>query len=87
MTVLAFLFVFLSVVMAVVIYLGMMDTDLMPLSCPCCYRGGDRDMIGLPRPWYRRAAGDSVYCFWCHTFFREHPNGTLVEDRPVVDDQ
>lgn len=87
MTVLTLLFIIGSIVMLAVIYFGMLDTDLMPLACPCCYRGNDSNLFGTWRPWYRRGAGGTVYCFWCHTAFKEHPNGTLVEDRPTVDDQ
>ena len=79
------LFIVGSLVMAVRIYVGMLDTDLMPLACPRCYHGNDSTLGGLSRPWYQRGAGGAVYCAWCRTAFREHPNGSLVEDRPVID--
>jgi hypothetical protein len=85
MTLLMILFIVGSVVMAAVIFFGMLDTDVMPLSCPSCYDGGDEDLAGTHRPWYRRNPG-GVHCRTCHTAFREHPNGSLVEDRPIIDE-
>ncbi len=84
MTLLVILFFVASIAMGAIIFFGMLDTDAMPLSCPSCYDGGDEDLGGTHRPWYSRGAG-VVHCRTCHTVFREHPNGSLVEDRPVVD--
>lgn len=85
MTLLAILFLIAAIVMGAIVFFDMLGTDAMPLACPSCYYDGDEDLGGTHRPWYSRGAG-GVHCRTCHTAFREHPNGSLVEDRPVVDD-
>lgn len=85
MTLLTILFFVGAFVMAAIIYFGMLDTHAMPFSCPSCYYDGDEDLAGEHRPWYRAREG-RVLCRSCHAAFREHPNGSLVEDRPVADD-
>ncbi|HEY5928367.1 MAG TPA: hypothetical protein VIV11_42065 [Kofleriaceae bacterium] len=86
-TFITLLFIVGSFVMLARIFFGMLDVDLMPFSCPKCYDGGDDSMIGTHRPWYKREGNGIVYCRTCHSVFREHPNGSLVEDRPILDDQ
>jgi hypothetical protein len=83
-TFLTLFFIVGSFVMLARIFYGMADIDLMPFSCPKCYDGGDDSLIGTHDPWYRRHNG-IVYCRMCHSVFREHPNGSLVEDRPIID--
>jgi hypothetical protein len=85
-TLITIIFIVGSIVMLLRIYFGMIDVDLMPFACPKCYDGGDESMFGASRPWYHRERNGIVYCRTCHTLFREHPNGSLVEDRPIVDD-
>lgn len=84
-TFLTILFIVGSAIMALRIYFGMLDVDLMPFSCPKCYHGSDESLLGGSHPWYDRGKNGFVYCRWCHTIFREHPNGSLVEDRPVAE--
>ncbi len=74
------LFIVGTVVLAVLVFFGMLGTDAMPLSCPRCHSGGDEDIAGQHRTWYVRYRG-RTRCRSCHTWFKEHPNGTLVEDR------
>jgi hypothetical protein len=84
-TFLTFFFIVASFVMLARIFFGMLDIDMMPFSCPKCYDGGDESVIGSHKPWYHRDGNGIVYCRACHSVFREHPNGSLVEDRPIVD--
>lgn len=81
MTVLAILFVIAAVVMAWVVVYGMMDAHVMPMACPHCHHGSDENVAGEHRPWYVRSDAEHARCRWCGTRFREHPNGSLVEDR------
>jgi hypothetical protein len=81
MTLLVILFYVGAVVMAAVIIFGMMDTHMMPLACPHCYHGSDENIAGEHRPWFERHREDRARCRWCGTWFHEHPNGSLVEDR------
>jgi hypothetical protein len=85
-TLLTILFIIGSFVMIARIFFGMIDVDLMPFSCPKCYDGGDESLIGTSLPWYRREGNGIVSCRTCHSVFREHPNGSLVEDRPILED-
>ncbi|HEY5951780.1 MAG TPA: hypothetical protein VIV40_40070 [Kofleriaceae bacterium] len=86
-TFLTILFIVGSFVMIARIFFGMLDVDLLPLSCPKCYDDGDGSLITGHTPWYHRERNGYVYCRTCHSVFREHPNGALVEDKPIVDDQ
>jgi hypothetical protein len=86
-TFLTIFFIVGSFIMIARIFFGMLDVDLMPLSCPKCYDGGDSSLIGASTPWYARGRNGYVYCRTCHSIFREHANGTLVEDRPILDEQ
>lgn len=54
---------------------------LMPLSCPSCHEGMDTDVFDEPRAWFITLSDERVMCRHCGTQFKEHPNGTLVEDR------
>lgn len=69
-----------AVLLAYLVVREMIGTDVMPLSCAHCHFGGDDDLAGQHQPWYS-AHGDHVSCRRCGTQFKEHPNGTLVEDR------
>ncbi len=84
-TLLTIVFIAGSLIMALRIYFGMLDIDLMPFSCPKCYHGNDSSLLGGSTPWYDRGRNGFVYCRWCHAIFREHPNGSLVEDKPIAD--
>lgn len=53
----------------------------MPLACPRCHDGGDSSLAGVARPWHQAISTGRVRCRNCHTYFREHPNGSLVADR------
>jgi hypothetical protein len=69
-----------AIVTALLIFFGMLGSDAMPWRCPRCQIGGDDDATGRTRRWYVRY-GDRVCCRTCRTWFKEHPNGSLVEDR------
>ena len=84
-TLLTVIFIIGSFIMLARITLGMLDVDLMPFSCPKCYDGGDQSLIGTSTPWYKSAGKGLVYCRTCYSIFREHANGTLVEDKPIID--
>jgi hypothetical protein len=81
LTLLVIAFYVAAIVMFFVVVFGMMDDHVMPFGCPACYYDGDHDLADQPRPWYRRHHAGGVYCRSCHTRFKEHPNGALVEDR------
>jgi hypothetical protein len=53
----------------------------MPLACPRCHYGGSSSFGGVASSWHIPIRGSVVKCRACHTHFREHPNGSLVEDR------
>jgi hypothetical protein len=83
-TLFTILFIAGSVIMALRIYFGMLDVDLMPFACPKCYHGNESGIgFGPSTPWYSRDRNGIVYCRWCSSVFREHPNGSLVEDKPI----
>ena len=69
-----------AIVLALLIFFGMRGSDSMPWRCPRCQMGGDENAAGEHRPWYARYRG-GVRCRTCGTWFKEHPNGSLVEDR------
>jgi hypothetical protein len=75
------LFIIGTVVIVVRILAWGLDAQVMPLSCPRCYEGGDTDLADAPRSWYVVVSNERVRCRHCHTRFKEHPNGSLVEDR------
>lgn len=52
------------------------DALPMPRSCPRCGRS-----TGENGEWYYLRAGGKTRCRRCRTAFKEHPNGSLVEDR------
>lgn len=83
MSLLTVLFIVGALVMAAVIFFGMLDDQVMPWSCPRCHAGSDEDIAGSHRPWYV-VRGRGVRCRTCHTSFKEHPNGTLVEDHDLA---
>jgi hypothetical protein len=63
------------------------DTLPMPFRCPVCGRGeieGGSPILPTRRPWYITLEAGRVCCRHCDGAFREHPNGTLVEDKPVI---
>ena len=63
------------------IFLTMLGSDVMPFSCPRCHNSGDEDLAGEHVAWYQRYRGGRARCRACGTWFKEHPNGMLVEDR------
>jgi hypothetical protein len=74
------LFIIGTIVMAVLFISKMLGPDTMPFSCPRCSFGGDDNIAGQIRPWYATHR-TRVRCRSCRTYFKEHPNGQLVEDR------
>jgi hypothetical protein len=80
MGVLWFLFMVGAIVTGVLIFFGMLGSEPMPFSCPRCAYGGDEDLAGRSRSWYV-VSRERVRCRSCYTWFKEHPNGMLVEDR------
>ncbi|MGE5186418.1 MAG: hypothetical protein ACM31C_30390 [Acidobacteriota bacterium] len=75
------LFILIVAIVFLIVMGGMAGSDLMPLACPACYWGGDRSLAGEPRSWFSRASAERVSCRNCGKRFREHPDGSLVEDR------
>lgn len=80
MIVLVFVFFVAAILTALTIYFGMLDAHVMPWSCPACYHGADEDIVGEYRHWYE-AYRSYVRCRWCGTRFKEHPDGSLVQER------
>ena len=80
MVILAILFVIGAIAMFAVVVLGSVDAHVMPFSCPRCHHSGGESIAGKAQSWYvpydRR-----VRCRNCNAYFREAPNGMLVEDR------
>ena len=74
------LFVAFLIGTAVLVGMILFDTDQMPWLCPRCGSGSDEDVAGQHLHWYRSIRG-GYRCRTCGTAFKEHPNGTLVEDR------
>ncbi len=75
------LFLIGSAVLVGQVFFTMLGSDVMPFTCPRCHDGGDEDLAGDHVPWYRTYRNGTVRCRACGTGFKEHPNGTLVEDR------
>jgi hypothetical protein len=69
-----------AIVFAAIVFVTMTDSEVMPLGCPRCHAGSEQPVGGVSIPWYQAWRGQ-VRCRHCLTRFREHPNGTLVEDR------
>jgi hypothetical protein len=75
-----FLFILAAILLFAMVYFGTLDAHVMPWTCPSCSHAGDENLAGELRHWYT-AKGDRVRCRQCGTYFKEHPNGSLVEDR------
>ncbi len=75
------LFVIALAIFGVMFVAEFVTTDSMPFACPACFYGGDRDLADQPRAWFRTLSADRVRCRECGKTFREHPNGSLVEER------
>ena len=61
--------------------LDMSTTALpMPFACPKCHAGEDTDFLDRPRSWYVDQKSGRVSCRSCQRWFKEHPDGSLVED-------
>lgn len=69
-----------------------MPATFTPLSCPACGRRDDEeirpwvarsryDEHRRPASWCERLGDGRRRCRMCRTTFREHPDGTLVQDR------
>lgn len=60
--------------------------DQLPSRCPRC-GAPDEDVsvrksgIAVYSRWYRERGDKGLQCRHCGTRFKDHPNGTLVEDR------
>ena len=80
MAMLVILFIVGAIVMAALVFFGTIDAQIMPRSCPRCHAGSDDAIPGAIRPWYQ-VHPRNVRCRSCFTWFKEHPNGSLVEDR------
>ena len=79
--VLVVVLVLAAVAVVALVMFGMLDPGMMPLSCPKCFSGGSDDVMDQHQSWYASHKAGRVYCRSCHTWFREHPDGSLVEDR------
>jgi hypothetical protein len=59
--------------------------DQLPGACPRCGKTDDAitasGVAGGYIRWYRQTPGQRLQCRVCLTKFKNHPNGTLVEDR------
>jgi hypothetical protein len=77
------LFIIGIVVMVVALARDSLGTQV-PWSCPRC-GAKDQDISNGPVSayvrWYRSTASGRLRCRHCLTAFKDHPNGTLVEDR------
>jgi hypothetical protein len=83
------LFLILFIVGVVVVLWKMFTESLgdhMPSACPRCGQpdepipaGGN--IVGGYKRWYHQAPGQRMQCRSCLTRFKNHPNGTFVEDR------
>ncbi|MDB4960418.1 MAG: hypothetical protein JWP01_417 [Myxococcales bacterium] len=77
------LFIIGTVVMALALLRDSLGAQL-PGACPRC-GAPDQDMsrgpVAVYVRWYRSMAGERLRCRHCLTAFKNHPNGTLVEDR------
>jgi hypothetical protein len=76
-----YIFILAAILLMALIYFGTMDVQEMPWMCPGCSHSGDRDILDEPRRWYQWLSRDRVRCRHCGTCFKEHPNGSLVEER------
>lgn len=76
-----YLFILAGIAVALMIFMSMTDAHLLPWSCPSCYHGIDENIAGESRHWSTNAGPGRVRCRWCGTYFKEHPDGSLVEDR------
>jgi len=74
------LFVIAAVILILTIMIQMATTDAMPWTCAKCFYPGDDDQLGRHRPWYSQTER-GYRCVHCGARFKEHPDGTLVEDR------
>lgn len=77
---LTYLLILGAIAVVLLVVLGMVDSNVMPLACPKCYAGPDEDIFDRPRSWYEVARSGRVRCRTCHRWFKEHPDGSLVED-------
>lgn len=75
-----YLFIIVSIVTIAIIFIKMAGDLVVPLTCPRCFRGGDRDAVGRYRAWYWPRRGGGIRCRFCRTRFKMHPNGNLVKD-------
>jgi hypothetical protein len=76
-----FLFIVAAIIVGLVVFFGMLDAEVMPLSCPACHAGADANIAGVRRPWYVVERSGRVRCRACYARFRESPDGTLAEER------
>lgn len=75
------LFVIALAIFGVMFAAEFITTDSMPFTCPACFYGGDRDLADQARAWFTKLSAERVRCRHCGKTFREHANGSLVEER------
>ena len=61
-------------------------SDSLPSRCPRCGKSDEQIGVGLGAAepqlrWYSKGATDKYTCRVCLTVFKNHPNGSFVEDR------
>ena len=72
-----------GIVVAVVrIFAENVGSGVMPWSCPNCGWHGDKDLDGA-FGWWTDIERGRIRCGSCGTIYKEHPNGTLVEDPDI----
>jgi hypothetical protein len=84
MTLWLVLFIIGTIVLLVLMFSESLG-DQLPSSCPRCGAPdesiGGGVVVGAYIRWYRPGRGGRLQCRHCSTLFKNHPNGTFVEDR------
>ncbi len=75
------LFMLVVALVLLMVWGSTVGNDAMPFSGPGGFHGGDRDLVDESRTWYARVGPGRVLCRSCGRLFKEHPDGSLVEDR------
>jgi hypothetical protein len=76
MVVLAIIFFILAFTMGILVVTGTSHAEVMPGSCPGCHQS-----VQPPARWYGVLPDHRISCRYCGRRYKEHPNGTIVEDR------
>lgn len=73
---------------AVIIWKIFMESlgEGMPSACPRCGQPDEAipaggNIVGGYKRWYHETPGERIRCRVCQTRFKNHADGTLVEDR------